>query len=86
MCHTLSKCQNRAYFQAGGNPRAVPFQDHVVNSYNSKIYDATTGVGPYNNLLDYIKQEVYIEITLENTTITYEYDDLSLDNFGIASM
>jgi len=77
----VSLRQRSSIFQGGGDPSPVPFQDHVVNSYNNKIYDATSGKGAYNNLLEYVRQETYIKVNLGTTPIIYEYNNLSYNDF-----
>ena len=63
--------QQGTRFQGGGNPNAVNFQNHVINTYNSKLYDATCGKGEYayspNGFLQYLRENCYI--TINNETV-----------------
>ncbi len=62
--------QHGTKFQGNGDPHSVKFQNHVINVFNNKLYDATCGKGGYDfdvyGLTQYLQENVYITIVEPN--------------------
>ncbi|MBQ9358422.1 MAG: hypothetical protein IJT95_02635, partial [Abditibacteriota bacterium] len=44
------------------NTNDSTFQDHVINKYNNKYFDVTSGAGPYDSIEDYLVDNLYVLI------------------------
>ncbi len=58
--------QKPTRFQGGGHPESVNFQNHAINMYNNKLYDATNGKGGYDctksGFRQYLQENCYITV------------------------
>ncbi len=54
--------QNATRYQGGSHPELVRFQNHAINTYGGKYYDATCGNGGYDTLDEYLQENCSIKI------------------------
>lgn len=76
--------QSNERFQGGGNPNDASFPDHVINTRNGVLYDATSGATA-SNFVEYVRKNIVLIYLVEGSKGELEARLISGENLGTDS-